>query len=378
MKIFIISRGYPTDEYKMNGIFEMDQAKALKRLGVDVVFLSVDLRSVRRKRTFGIDSFVKDGVPMYTIDIPLGNIPKQWLYKIGIWATRKIYDLAVKKEGQPDLIHTFFTDQGYMVSKAFEDSKIPIVLTECNSHVNKENINPDLEEAAKIAYEKADKLITVSPDFQRKVKKKFNKDSSVLTVLPDLDLFSYDQAKDQPANKFRFVSTGRVTRAKGMEDLLDAFIIAFSNDEDVSLDIFGDGDMREELETKVRNHGLSHRIKFWGMTDRKVFAEEYQKAQAFCLYSHSETFGLAYLEALAAGLPVISSKCGGPEHLILEENGVLVDLNNIEALAEAMVYMRNNIDKYDRKAISEWANSEYSARHITEDLVKIYEGVLNA
>lgn len=376
MKIFIISRGFPTDEYKMNGIFEMDQAKALKEAGLDVVFLSVDLRSIRRKRKFGIDSFIKDGVKMYTIDIPLGNIPKNLLYKIGIWATKKIYKKAVKNEGEPDLIHTFFTDQAYMVTKAFEDSDIPIVVTECNSHINKDNIDKKLEEAASYAYNKANKLITVSPDFNKKIKKKFGVDSSIVTVIPNLDIFVYDPINDYKNKKFRFVSTGRVTVAKGMEDLVDAFINEFADDENVTLDIFGDGNYREELETKIRNHGLSHRIKLRGMTDRNIISREYQSKDAFCLYSHSETFGLAYLEALASGLPIISSKCGGPEHLINEENGILVELNDVDALGKSMVYMKNNIEKYDKKEISNKARQEYSAEVITNELIDIYKGVI--
>lgn len=376
MKIFIISRGFPTNEYKMNGIFEMDQAKALQKAGLDVVFLSVDLRSIRRKRKFGMDSFVKDGVKMYTFDIPLGNIPKGILYKIGIWATKKLYKIAVKNEGEPDLIHTFFTDQAYMVTKAFEDKDIPVIVTECNSHINKDNIDKKLEKAASFAYNKASKLISVSPDFNKKLKKRFGVDSSVVTVIPNLDIFQYSPNKDNRDSKFRFVSTGRVTVEKGMEDLIDAFIKEFKDDENVTLDIFGDGNHKEALETKVRNHGLNHRIKLRGMTDRKIIAKEYQHKDVFCLYSHSETFGLAYLEALASGLPVISSKCGGPEHLIKENNGILVELNDVDALGKAMVYMKENIEKYNKEEISREARLENSTESITNDLIEIYKEVI--
>lgn len=376
MKIFIISRGFPTNEYKMNGIFEMDQAKALQKAGLDVVFLSVDLRSIRRKRKFGMDSFVKDGVKMYTFDIPLGNIPKGILYKIGIWATKKLYKIAVKNEGEPDLIHTFFTDQAYMVTKAFEDKDIPVIVTECNSHINKDNIDKKLEKAASFAYNKASKLISVSPDFNKKLKKRFGVDSSVVTVIPNLDIFQYSPNKDNRDSKFRFVSTGRVTVEKGMEDLIDAFIKEFKDDENVTLDIFGDGNHKEALETKVRNHGLNHRIKLRGMTDRKIIAKEYQHKDVFCLYSHSETFGLAYLEALASGLPVISSKCGGPEHLIKENNGILVELNDVDALGKSMVYMKENIEKYNKQEISREARLENSAESITNNLIEIYKEVI--
>lgn len=372
MKIYIVSRGYPTEEYKMNGIFEMDQAKALVRAGHDVVFLSVDLRSIRRKRKFGMDSFTQEGVRVYSIDLPLGALPKSIFYKLGIGALKKVFKKAVAIEGKPDIIHTYFTDQGYMVTRGLGDLGIPLVLTEPNSHINKDEIDPLLKEAATYAYSKVDKLITVSPDFQKKIKDKFGKDSTVLTVIPDLEIFSYNKdLKEGPS--FKFVCTGRVTVAKGMEDLVQAFILAFDKEERVSLDIFGDGADRARLEALVADRGYGHMIKFWGMTDRKTIAHQYQKADVFVLYSHSETFGLANLEALASGLPVISSKCGGPEHLINKDNGLLVDLNDIGALAHAMKYMRENIDKYDSEKISALAKSQYSPEAITRDLVEIYK-----
>lgn len=375
MKVYIVSRGYPTDKYKMNGIFEMDQAKALKKAGLDVVFLSVDLRSLRRKRKFGTNSFIHKGIRVYSIDIPLGNIPKNILYKIGIWATRKIYKLARKEQGKPDIIHTFFTDQAYMVTKAFEDKGIPIVVTECNSHINKdgkEDIDTSLCKAADYAYRHVDQLISVSPDFQGKIQKNFGVDSKVVTVIPDLVIFDYKPEEKDPRT-FNFVSTGRITVAKGMEDLIDAFHMAFKDDESVYLDIFGDGEAREALEKKVDQLGLSHRIKFWGMTDRGQIAKEYQKADAFAMFSHSETFGLAYLEALASGLPVIATRCGGPEHLINEENGILVGVKDVEDQARAMKYMKENTSQYDNEKIAKWANTQYSAKSITEDVVAIYK-----
>ena len=50
MKAYIIARGYPTDKYKMNGIFELDQAVALAKKGVEVVLIALDFRSLRRFR----------------------------------------------------------------------------------------------------------------------------------------------------------------------------------------------------------------------------------------------------------------------------------------------------------------------------------------
>ena len=377
MKVFFYSRGYPTSEYKMNGIFEMDQALALKEAGIDVVFLSLDLRSIRRKRKFGYREFSYQGLPVYSLDLPLGNIPKNLFYKLGTWGLSYLYDKAVEKEGAPDIVNTLFTDQGYMMVRALEGKGPALILIEANSHVNKDQVDEKLRKAAAYTYPRLDQFITVSPAFQSKIKKDFGQDSKVLTVIPNLDIFTYNE-RPMDRQGFSFVSTGRTTVAKGMEDLVKAFMMAFDKEDKVTIDIFGDGADRKALENLVIREGYQDKIKFWGMTHREDIAKRYKEADAFVMLSHSETFGLAYLEALATGLPVIATRCGGPEHLITKDNGVLVDVKDIEAQAQAMKVMKENIESYNKKEISSHARTTYSARAITQDLIEIYKEVLNA
>lgn len=82
MNVLIIARGYPTNKYKMNGIFEFDQAKALVEAGHNVFYAAIDLRSLRRWRKWGIERKSIDGVNIYAINIPCGRIPKIVLRKI--------------------------------------------------------------------------------------------------------------------------------------------------------------------------------------------------------------------------------------------------------------------------------------------------------
>ena len=77
MYILIIARGYPTEKYKMNGIFEFDQAKALVQAGHKVIYTAVDVRSIRRCRKWGFESFEKYGVKLKPLIFQVEGYPKQ-------------------------------------------------------------------------------------------------------------------------------------------------------------------------------------------------------------------------------------------------------------------------------------------------------------
>jgi len=94
------------------------------------------------------------------------------------------------------------------------------------------------------------------------------------------------------------------------------------------------------------------------------------------LVSQSETFGVAYIEALSMGVPVIATKCGGPEVFVNDKNGLLIDVNNKKQLIEAMKYMYNNIDRYDRKAISRDIREKFSSAAVANKIEEVYKVLL--
>lgn len=374
MKVFFVSRGYPSEKYKMYGIFERDQAEALAKMGLEVVFLSVDLRSIRRQRKFGDGYFEKNGVKVYSIDWPVGAVPDSLLYKIGERALERVYKRAVRIEGKPDILHAYFTDYAYMAARLKDKLGYKLVITEPSSKVNQDSISEELFETASYAYSKADAVITPSPDFQKTMEKSFGQDSKVISILPDMGVFNYKADKDDEI--FKIVSTGSLKPKKGAADLIKGFHQAYREDPNTQLTIFGDGPEREKLEGLIKDLSLNDRVFLRGLVDRKEIAEEYKNSHLFALYSHSETFGLSYLEALAAGLPIIVPTCGGPEHLVKENNGLLIELFDEDALVKALRYMKENIGNYDGREISLEAKEEYSEANITGKVIDVYKEVL--
>jgi glycosyltransferase involved in cell wall biosynthesis len=99
--------------------------------------------------------------------------------------------------------------------------------------------------------------------------------------------------------------------------------------------LVGDGPERARVETRVRALGLEGAVRFLG--ERRDFVSYLQQADAFLLPSETESFGVAALEALSAGVPVLGYDVGGLPELVTQDVGRLVEPFNVEALACAVL-----------------------------------------
>lgn len=375
MYILIIARGYPTEKYKMNGIFEFDQVKALVEAGIDVVYAAVDVRSIRRWRKWGYESFEKDGVQIEAINIPCGRIPKTILRKIQMRGLKNLYKRIETKYGEPDIIHAHFLGYGNISTKILAKQNIPIVLTEHLSAMNNKALESSLITLGNETYPKVDKLITVSKALANNIEEKFGVKATVIPNMVDTESFNYISRKNEN-DEYVFVSTGGLIPRKSMDMLVDSFNIAFKDQKKVKLYIFGEGAERSKLEQMIAEYKLTEQIFLMGLRDRKEIAKRMHESDCFVLASKLETFGVAYIEALAAGLPVIATNCGGPEEFVHKDNGILIDVDDAQRLTDAMLKMYNESDIFNREKISKEMVDKFSPEIISKQLTEIYRNVL--
>lgn len=370
MKIMIVSRGYPTYKYKMNGIFEFDQAKALAAEGHEVIFAVVDVRSIRRWRKWGRTSFIKDGVEVETINFPIGNVPASVFY----WASAIIFKILYKdileKYGEPDIIHSHFLRMGYITVKALRETNIPIVLTEHLSTLNQRNIPIELQKIGNNTYSKVDKLITVSKPLSLSIEDKFYIGSEVVHNIIDISTFKYRKLEKEP--EFTFVSTGSLIKRKNMDLLIEAVSVVQQSYPNIKLYIYGEGPEQKKLETLITTRNLNKNVFLEGLADRSVVATKMSKSHAFVLASKQETFGVAYAEALAMGLPVIATACGGPEEFVNSKNGILISVDDLNGLIEAILKMIRDYERYDKNQISKEITKKFGPKYIANKLLRIY------
>jgi colanic acid/amylovoran biosynthesis glycosyltransferase len=153
-----------------------------------------------------------------------------------------------------------------------------------------------------------------------------------------IDLGSFAPApRDRGAGSFEVLCVGRLVADKGQRVLIDAIDRLRREGVDVRVTLAGDGPDRAELEERARALGVGDRIAFAGAVDPARARELYASADAFCLPSFAEGLPVVLMEAMAAGLPVVTTRIMGIPELV--EHGVtgeLVPPGRVDALADAL------------------------------------------
>lgn len=374
MKVFVISKGMPTEKYPLNGIFEFDQAKALAKVGHDVVMLVIDFRSRTYKRDYGWFSYEKDGVKVFELSLPLG-IYRRALPFLQCLLVR-LYEKAVKSFGKPDIIHAHFYSIAAIASILKRKFKIPLVVTEHSSKLNRnilEISGLDVKLARK-AYQNADRVVAVSNALARNLKNNLNVDAVVIHNIVDVSRFQY--VKRTQKSGFTFISIGNLIELKGFDLLVEAFAEAFKDDKSVKLNIVGAGPEKEKLQHIVNQYDLNNNIVLLDEVGRDKLKVLYPESDAFVLASKSETFGVVFIEAMATGLPVIATDCGGPSDFVNEQNGYLIPVNDKKSLVDALMKMRNNAYDFNSLEISEMCVRKFSPENIGNALTNLYQTII--
>jgi glycosyltransferase involved in cell wall biosynthesis len=132
-----------------------------------------------------------------------------------------------------------------------------------------------------------------------------------------------------------WIAVGRLSREKAYPDLIDAFARLRPMSGGPSLLIAGEGEERSRLEGLISDKGLDDRIRLLGL--RKDVSELLEACDAFVLSSHWEGGPLVILEAMGAALPVVSTRVGTVQEMVVEgETALLVEPGRPDLLAEAM------------------------------------------
>ena len=242
-------------------------------------------------------------------------------------------------------------------------------MTEHSSAFFRKTFSNSERESIRNTFASARKRFAVSAALGKRLEHDFGMDFKIMPNFVRDDFFRIPKIRRDDEN-FVFVSVGYLKKIKNQALLIRAFAIAASTDPSIRLVIAGEGPEREALQLLAGKLGMYGLVTFTGALDRETVASTMAISDAFVLSSSYETFGVVLIEAMSIGLPVVATRCGGPEDLITSRDlGILCDVEE-RALADALLCCRKTF--YNNIQIRKYAYDNYSEDVIVARLTREY------
>lgn len=199
---------------------------------------------------------------------------------------------------------------------------------------------------------------------------------SSIKIIPtdgvDIEKFKPDLCKkSKNLEREHLLFVGRLHKVKGLEYLIKSFSTVNKKYKNSVLDIVGDGEIKGELIELAEKEGVKNNVNFVGEVPHSEIVEYYQKSDIFILPSLSEGLSMVTLEAMACGLPVIATKCGGPEEFVKDgKGGYLIPAKNSYQLTKVIIKLienpklRKRMGIFNRKYVKKYSHSVIKNKYL--------------
>ena len=389
MHVLVLPSWYPTTESPRTGIYFVEQIQCLQDAGLRMGVVYPEQQSLRR--CSGTALRRKHWQTEWTNDF---GIPTLRRYGWNVWwrfppgqrfrvrAAVRLGRQYVGRHGVPDLIHAHSARwAGAAAARLGDEIGVPYVLTEHFSGFQKSNgIFPWRWSLVETGFQDARRIGAVSTALKEAIVTQNLAAASEVAVHPNPvrpSFFTLPTGGRSSPPPMRFLTVARLRPLKNVAGLLDAFSDAFGGSSAATLSIVGDGQERSALEQRADHLGISNQVSFHGSLGRSGVRDALWDAHAFVLPSHHETFGVVLIEAMATGLPVVATRCGGPEDIVTPATGLLVSPNDTDALATALRTMHQTPDTYDANAIRESTLNRYGPAPFVRRTRALYRRALS-
>lgn len=386
MHVLIIPSWYPETPEDVDGIFFRLQAQALQRSGLKIGVTAPVFRSMRGKPAsvvnggYGIRSYTEENIPTYVYK-SMYFFPRLPYLDRHRWvrAGWKLFEHYVRDHGTPDIIHAHSMNHaGILAQQIHEKTGIPFVLTEHSSTYARKLIRNWQRPAMLQSAQQCSARIAVSKDFCRLLETEYGglDWQYIPNSLSPAFIRPVDLANKPKNADFTFCSVAHLNYNKGFDILLPAFAEALKTHPDLKLKIGGTGLIASQLHNLAAELGLENSVEFLGGLQNDQVLDLMFRSDAFVLASRNETFGVVFIEALSQGLPVAATRCGGPQTIINENNGILVPVGDVQALAGALVSLYENRGRYDAQTLRADCLNEFGEEAVVRQITAVYKTIL--
>jgi N-acetyl-alpha-D-glucosaminyl L-malate synthase BshA len=358
---------YPT--YGGSGVIATELGKALALRGHEIHFISYAL-------PFRLNNFIENVV---FHEVEISNYP---LFEFSLYTLALASKMVEVAEYEKlDVFHVHYAiphaSSAFLAKEMLKGKiDIKIITTLHGTDITLAGLEPSFLPLVKFSIEKSDGVTAVSRFLKEKTLTNYDieKDIYVIPNFVDTKLFkpnsdcTYRKNIAAKGEKI-LVHTSNFRQVKRVTDAIKIFDNV-QKEIPSKLILVGDGPDRSECERLVRQLNLVDKVKFLGKQDGLV--EILNASDVFLIPSQSESFGLAALEAMACGVPAVSSSVGGlPELIGHNESGYIAEIGDIERMTKYVIELLTNEKKY--RIFSQNARERAVNKFDIDKVVPIYE-----
>ena len=382
--ILFVSSWFPTN-HSSGGTFVELQLLALQSLGYKCAILlsgEVTFGNFAAAR-FKKSSFLKfrkrdditfiDNLTVHKLPLRMYADPKKQRKKNLLTNAEKAVEKYISKHGTPDLIlHHGVFDYCYLTHHLRSVFDIPVWYMEHSPNLTEDVFpcaNPFDTKKTQINFaQNAERRFAVTDAYVQKMSTLFKLPFEFCPNVITDDFFIEPADIQKSSDVFQFVNVAILEPRKNQKLIIEAFAKKFKDQPKFKLVIAGDGKLRESLIRRAKDLGVSSQCEILGFQPRQKIIELLDASHCFVLSSHTETFGVVIIEAMARGLPAISSRIDGPTEIINNQNGLFFEPDNETDLAEKMEEMVRNYESYNPETIINSVKQRFDAEAVQNAL----------
>jgi N-acetyl-alpha-D-glucosaminyl L-malate synthase BshA len=364
---------YPT--YGGSGVVATELGKALAERGHSVHFISYAL-PMRLSGFMGNVMFHEVEITNY----PLFDFP---LYSLAL--ASKMVEVA--RYEKLDLFHCHYAiphaTSAYLAKQMLALPNIKVITTLHGTDITLVGLEPSFLPVMKFSIEQSDGVTAVSRFLKEKTLTNYGIDKEIEVIPNFVDTQKYrrlpsEEVRDHfaPHGEKILVHTSNFRAVKRVQDVIRIFFEIRKKIESKLL-LIGDGPDRSQCEVLARELQLQEDVRFLGKQTDVV--DVLSVSDLFLMPSQSESFGLSALEAMACGVPVVSSSVGGlPELQVHGQTGYIAEIGDVDRMARYAIDLLSNPTKHELFAKAARARAlEFEASKIVTMYERYYEKILS-
>ncbi len=375
MKVLVIPTWYPIDSDSLLGIYHKEFTTSLNTLDnvtADMLFISrqkitsfykfpfINKKSIIKESTYQTYIYKMLNVNRISFKLQLHNYVK---------VLRKALKWYIKEKGRPDVIHANITiPAGYAACVVGKEFNIPVLVQEHASYF-KRFFTKDNQKYGQYVLDNS--YFTVVSKYMLEEMHDLTNNVHLLPNIVDTSIF-----KPLPTKKHQSINlviACALRQGKNISDIFKAMNILLAKGYKVHLTIIGDGYLLPTYKSLCTKLNLDSNVTFLGRKDKQDVAKIIAQNDIYIISSNLETFAIGGIEALACGIPVVSTKCLGPKTYLDSRCGCFCEVENPQSMADAIIKCSKT--SYDPKYLISIAQ-KFSSQKIAQQALLMYQNIL--